>query len=150
MTYAPGDVPFHPYEPEPERRRVQPLYIIMAASGLLFVGVLIAVLLWMNAGSAPRDAASDMYETYAALADDEALWEYVPQTEEGVHYYQAFLFKLMDFKVGESFERLSSEEYDELRDLEKRFLALEDLDITVEFTRSDGTVFRHDGTAPRR
>jgi len=96
--------------------------------------------------SGPTGAA--MYDKYVAMIDDESIFLIIPQTDEGWAYFSAFLYKIADYKAAESFGELSLEQGQEMLALEARFLALEDLQMTVDITRSDGTHFLHDGKPP--
>lgn len=95
------------------------------------------------------DIAATTYDNYLAMADDESIFSIIPRTDEGWDYFRAFMFKIADYKVAESIGgRLTYAQVAEMRLLESRFLALEDLDMTVDITLSDGTHFVHDGHPP--
>jgi hypothetical protein len=93
-------------------------------------------------------SVSEMYDAYSAMVKDKSIFTIVPQTLEGVDYLQAFLFTVIDYQSAERFSPLSAEQEAELAALERRFLALEDLEVTIDITFSDGTNFTHDGLPP--
>ena len=94
-------------------------------------------------------SAADMYDKYIAMIDDESIFLIVPRTDEGWAYLSAFVYKLADYKAAETIGGpLDQETADEMLALEAHFLALQDLEMTVDITRTDGTEFHHDGKPP--
>ena len=94
-------------------------------------------------------SAADMYDKYIAMIDDESIFLIVPRTDEGWAYLSAFVYKLADYKAAETIGGpLDQETVDEMLALEARLLALQDLEMTVDITRADGTEFHHDGKPP--
>lgn len=92
---------------------------------------------------------AELYDSYLAMSNDESIFEIIPRTDEGWDYFRAFMYKLTDYKTAEMIGgRLDSATLEEMYALERRFLALEDLELTVDITRTDGTRFYHDGKPP--
>jgi hypothetical protein len=97
------------------------------------------------------NVASTTYDRYIAMADDESIFQIIPRTDEGWDYFRAFMYKITDFKIAESIGGpLTVAQVEEMKALEARFWSLQDLDLTVDVTLSDGTHFEHDGHAPAR
>lgn len=99
---------------------------------------------------ASRMDTTEMYDAYTAMVTDQSIFDIVPATPEGADYVQAFFLAVVDYKAAESFSPLSATQKADLAALELRFLALEDLDVTIDITFSDGTRFTHDGHPPAR
>jgi hypothetical protein len=100
---------------------------------------------------APPGTAAAVYDKYIAMANDDSIFLIIPRTEEGWDYFRAFMYKITDYKVAESIGGpLTDRQFQEMQQLESRFLALDDLDLTVDITLSDGTHFVHDGQPPSR
>lgn len=94
-------------------------------------------------------SAADMYDKYIAKTEDDSIYLIIPRTDEGWDYFRAFMYKITDYKIAESIGGpLEAEQIEEMLALEQRFLALEDLELTVDITRTDGTRFVHDGKPP--
>ncbi|MEB4613946.1 hypothetical protein [Leucobacter sp. M11] len=103
------------------------------------------------------------YQRYVDMIDDASIFEIVPHTDAGIEYTRSFLYAYADIKSALNIMSLSGgatstspgeldarlqilgEKADEY---ERRFLAGEDLDVTISITRADGSVFESDGTAP--
>lgn len=101
----------------------------------------------------------DVHEKYSTALSDGTIDMYVPNTDEGHAYAQAFVYILTDYKVALIWDNTASTYPEELdaviqsyRDTvahyEELFLAGEDLGVRVSITHSDGTVFESDGVAP--
>ena len=96
-----------------------------------------------------QPSAEDLYNKYIAMADDDSIFLIIPRTDEGWAYFSAFVYKLADYKAAESIGGpLDQDSVEEMLALEARFVALQDLEMTVDITRSDGTQFYHDGQPP--
>ena len=101
------------------------------------------------------------YNTYKAASGTSEMYNYVPDTDKGREYYTAFFYILIDYKSALGFVELgidsmnpaelasTVDEYETMLDeLLDTFLANEDLDTDIKITRSDGSVFESDGSAP--
>lgn len=90
-------------------------------------------------------------EHYMEAASSGTLYEeLIPATEEGADYVYAFMLAVTDYKAAGMFGgTFDGATRDEFANLELQFLTLADLDLDVHITQSDGTVFEHDGTAPK-
>lgn len=109
-----------------------------------------AAMPWTQDIALERVSADLLYQHYVGRMNDGTLYEIIPDTDEGREYFLAFMYVVTDVKAAESIRgELTEEEKQYLLDLEQRFLKLEDLDVSLDITRSDGTRFVHDGTAPR-
>ncbi|MBL3687266.1 hypothetical protein D3248_09950 [Leucobacter zeae] len=94
----------------------------------------------------------DTYDTYLAAVSDDSIYDAVPGGRDvDPDYIAAFIYTLTDYRSAVRFMSLD-QDADRLADLaeqtdelERRFLAGEDLDVEIEITREDGTVFRSDG-----
>ena len=108
-----------------------------------------------------KDRYDDEYAKYKAAISSGEMYDYVPDTDKGREYYTAFLYILIDHKSALTFVELgiddmnpaeldsTIDEYEtKLDELLDTFLANEDLDADIKITRSDGTVFESDGSAP--
>ncbi len=92
----------------------------------------------------------DIHEYYSeAFSSGRMFEELIPHTEDGVNYAAAFMYKVTDYKAAGRFGgEFDKDRRDELAKIELQFLTVSDLDFTVKYTRTDGSVFEHDGTAP--
>ena len=101
------------------------------------------------------------YNTYKAANGTSDMYNYAPDTDKGREYYTAFFYILIDYKTALGFVELgvdtmnpaelasTIDEYETMLDeLLDTFLANEDLDTDIKISRSDGTVFESDGSAP--
>lgn len=92
-----------------------------------------------------------MYDTYLAASKDGSISSFVPGGDAvDPKYFTDFLYLLTDLKGATAF--LTDEETEAIADigekadeLERRFLAGEDLGSSVKITRSDGSVYESDG-----
>lgn len=93
--------------------------------------------------------ATTLYDYYVAKIDDDSIFEIIPRTDEGWAYFSAFMYRVTDYKAAESIGGpLTRDQRRDLVDLNTRFVNLEDLELTVDIKRSDGTQFIHDGKPP--
>ena len=103
--------------------------------------------------AAPERAArgDETYDTYLAAAKDGSSTTGVPGGDAvDPKYFTDFLYLLTDLKGATAF--LTDDDTEAIADigekadeLERRFLAGEDLGSSVKITRSDGTVYESDG-----
>lgn len=76
--------------------------------------------------------------------------ELIPATEEGAEYVHAFMLVIADHKAATMFGgAFDGESRDKFAQRELQFLTVSDMDINIKITRTDGSVFEHDGTAPK-
>lgn len=105
---------------------------------------------WTETSLGPVNAA-DLYDYYVARIDDDSIFQIIPETEEGWAYFSAFMYKLADYKAAEAIRgKLTDEQKQEMLALNQRFVNLQDLELTVDITRTDGSKFYHDGKPPAR
>jgi hypothetical protein len=147
--------------------RVALMVITALVAGLLIVGAGVTYFVFRASGGAPAAvsvthsdgtvetgvpvetrSAEEVYDTYIAMSEDDSIFEIIPRTDEGWDYFRAFMYKITDYKAAELFGPLDQETLQEMAALERRFLALEDLELTIDITRTDGTTFVHDGKPP--
>lgn len=90
-------------------------------------------------------------EYYTELQTSLKLFEdLIPATEEGAEYVHAFKIVIADHKAAARFgSAFEGESRDEFAAIELQFLAVSDMDVDITITNSDGSVFRHEGTAPK-
>lgn len=86
--------------------------------------------------------------------------KYLPHNKSSIDYYSTWLYILSDKKAAFNFgdvrqttdlndaEAYYAGKIDELNQLEQKFMKNQDLNVTVDITRSDGTRFTSDGKAP--
>lgn len=106
------------------------------------------------------DHVETMHQKYSDALADGSITKYVPDTDEGIAYAQAFVYILTDYKVALMWmgATASTEPSDldnqiagfrsEVDGYEARFLAGEDLGATVRIVHEDGTVFESEGVGP--
>ncbi len=97
---------------------------------------------------ASRQDPAEMYDSYMEMKRRGKIYEIIPDTDEGRAYFTAFMYSIVDLKAAAIWGPLDAESLAELATREKHFLALEDLDLTVDITFEDGTSFTHDGHPP--
>ena len=93
----------------------------------------------------------EMYDTYLAASKDGSISSFVPDGDAvDPKYFTDFLYLLTDLKGATAF--LTDDDTEAITDigekvdeLERRFLAGEDLGSSVKITRSDGSVYESDG-----
>jgi len=111
-----------------------------------------------------RDFVTETFFRYSEETSSENAYNHVPQTEAGLNYAHDFLIILADYKGVFNFGGVGSEStnvaeldamaqayIDEVTEFERKFLAGEDLGVTIKITRADGTVYESEGannTAP--
>lgn len=138
-------------------RQVSALAFSAAILGIL--GAVMYVVLSKPVEPAPRTewdpsnlstvTATALYEHYVAVMDEGTLYEIIPNTDAGRDYFTAFFFKVNDYRMVEvGGGKLSEQQKRDMIALEERFLNLQDLELSVDVTRSDGTRFVHDGKPP--
>lgn len=90
-------------------------------------------------------------EYYTELQTSLKLFEdLIPATEEGAEYVHAFKIVIADHKAAARFgSAFEGESRDEFAAIELQFLAVSDMDVDITITNSDGSVFRHEGKAPK-
>lgn len=105
-----------------------------------------------EATSGPPFASSmdpaEMYDAYMEMKRRGKIYEIIPDTDEGRAYFTAFMYSIVDLKAAAIWGPLDAESLADLATREQHFLALEDLDLTVDITFEDGTSFTHDGKPP--
>ena len=102
---------------------------------------------------------NEMHERYSNEASADYAYDQVAQTTEAKYYAYDFLVILTDFKGAFRFMPLGTEStnpaeldakiqyyVDEVTELERKFLAGEDLGVTISITKADGSVYTSDGT----
>lgn len=102
---------------------------------------------------------SGTYERYLAARDDGSIRDLVPDTDDADDYVNAFLLLLSDEQNAlrwppsgtnpDELDAMIQATHDRVAEYERRFLAGEDLGVSVRVVRSDGSVFENDGAAPR-
>jgi hypothetical protein len=101
---------------------------------------------------------TDMYARYSEESSPDNAYDQVEQTEAGLYYAHDFLVILGDKKGGFAFGGLGTEStnvaeldaiaqsyIDEATELERKFLAGEDLGVMIKITQTDGTVYESEG-----
>ena len=93
----------------------------------------------------------EIHDYYSELRTSlELFQELIPPTEEGAEYVHAFMLMITDHKAAARFgATFDGEARDRLAALELQFLAVADMDVDIKITNTDGSVFQHDGTAPK-
>lgn len=97
------------------------------------------------------DRTTAIYEQYLAASKDGSIADFVPQGDEvDPKYFTDFLYLLADLKGATAFmgggdPAAIADISEKVDELERRFLAGEDLGSSVRITRSDGTVYESDG-----
>ncbi|MBL3700092.1 hypothetical protein [Leucobacter luti] len=99
------------------------------------------------------DAIIELHEKYGDAIADGSITGMVPGGDAvDPDYIAAYLYSLTDLRSALRFVPASAENAAQLRvyaeqaeELERRFLAGEDLDVRVRITRDDGSVFESDG-----
>lgn len=95
--------------------------------------------------------AAQMYDAYISMNRSGTIYRIIPNTDDGRRYFRAFMYAVTDVKIAESFSgEMSSEQARDLAEREKHFLALEDLDIDIDITHTDGTREILNGLPPQR
>ncbi|GAA3659544.1 DUF2510 domain-containing protein [Microbacterium marinilacus] len=99
------------------------------------------------------------YEKYLAAREDGSIRDLVPDTDDADDYINAFLLLLSDERGAlrwapsgtnpDELDAIIQATRDRVAEYERRFLAGEDLGVSVRVVRSDGSVFESDGAAPR-
>ena len=105
-----------------------------------------------------QDFVTGTFTRYSEESSPEYAYNQVPQTEPGLNYAHDFLIILADYKGVFNFGGVGSEStnvaeldamaqayIDEVTEFERKFLAGEDLGVTIKITRSDGTVYESEG-----
>jgi hypothetical protein len=103
-----------------------------------------------------------MFTEYSDETNPKNAYDLVPQTEAGLNYAHDFLVILADIKGAFAFLPLGTEStnvaeldatiqtyVDKTTELERKFLAGEDLGVSITLTRSDGSVYESDGGNPQ-
>jgi hypothetical protein len=103
----------------------------------------------------------ETYESYSQMADSDEIFTIIPATSAGIEYYRAFMAIMFDQKSAFGFMELGADSTDpqelddrivalgeDLTELERKFLANEDLGVSIRIVHSDGTVFETESTAP--
>lgn len=94
--------------------------------------------------------ATQMYDAYISMKRDGSIYRIIPDTDDGRRYFRAFMYAVTDVKIAESIAGgLSSDEKRDLAEREQLFLALEDLDIDIDITHTDGTQELLNGLPPQ-
>ncbi|WP_147441610.1 hypothetical protein [Mycetocola lacteus] len=112
-----------------------------------------------------QDRTVAMYDEYSNRLSDGSIFTIVPRTDAGLGYVRDFLTILADKKAALRFmtdpvlSKASTNQYeldaeirikdDELTEVERKFLAGEDLGVTIRVTNADGSVYESDGSATK-
>lgn len=99
-------------------------------------------------GTGDLTTTQELRDYYIAARDDGSIYDHLPDSEESREYTQAFLFLLTDLSTAESFSSGEAIYLDDARELEQRFLNVEDLGSSVTITNAEGETFEHDGSPP--
>ena len=97
------------------------------------------------------DRTTAMYERYLAASKDGTIADLVPNGDAvDPRYFSDFLYLLADLKGATAFMGAGdtaaiADIGEQVDELERRFLAGEDLGSSVKITRSDGSVYESDG-----
>jgi hypothetical protein len=105
-----------------------------------------------------QEFVADTYTKYAEETSPDNAYNKVPQTEAGLYYAHDFIVILTDYKGAFAFGGVGTEStnvseldakaqsyIDEVTEYERKFLAGEDLGVTITITQADGTVYESEG-----
>ena len=94
-------------------------------------------------------SAEGVRDAYLTMWGDGSIAQYLPAGDEGAQYFKAFMWASADYVALDAVTGKDKPgDHEEVIELERRFLAGEDLGVEVDITLADGTRFVHDGSAP--